>query len=305
MKRILVIRGGALGDFIVTLPALKLLREEWPEAHVEVLGYPRIAALALDRYYLNAVRSVDYGPLSGFFIPQGVLDPDLMDYFSEFDLIVSYFYDPDGIFRGNLQRCGGGQLITWPPQAAAKPAAAHFCAPLVPLGLVPEGFESRLFPNAEDRAFAASFVEDKIPLVAVHPGSGSAAKNWPLERWSEWGRRFFESGACRPLLIGGEADEAPMARFAAEWKRFGVLPARELPLPRLAAVLEKARLLVGHDSGISHLAAAVNTPVVALFGPSDETVWAPPGKHVRVLRGGETLADIGVDAVEKACRSFF
>jgi heptosyltransferase-3 len=304
LKRILVIRGGALGDFIVTLPALKLLREEWPEAHLEVLGYPRIASLALNRYYLNAVRSVDYGPLSGFFIPEGVLDPDLMDYFSEFDLIVSYFYDPDGIFRNNLQRCGGGQLLSWAPQVSAKPAAAHFCAPLIPLGLVPEGFESRLFPSEEDRAFAESFVGDGPPLVAVHPGSGSAAKNWPVERWMEWGRRFFGTG-IRPLLIGGEADHAAMARLETEWKSFGILPARELPLPRLAAVLEKARLLVGHDSGISHLAAAVKTPVIALFGPSDETVWAPPGQHVQVVRGGETLADISVEAVEHACRRFF
>ena len=96
--KILLIRGGGLGDFIVTLPTLRLLRTKWPEAHVEVLGHSRIAEIGVGRGYLEAVRSVNHGPLSAFFTPRAVLDPAWMDYIGSFDLVGSYFYDPDGLF---------------------------------------------------------------------------------------------------------------------------------------------------------------------------------------------------------------
>ena len=67
MNRILVIRGGAIGDFILTLPALRALRDAYPRARIEILGYKHIVALAENRFYADAIRSVEYGPLSAFF----------------------------------------------------------------------------------------------------------------------------------------------------------------------------------------------------------------------------------------------
>ena len=64
--RILVVRGGAIGDFIMTLPAIGALRERWPEAHIEILGYPHIAELAQGRYYADAMRSIDAKAMTGF-----------------------------------------------------------------------------------------------------------------------------------------------------------------------------------------------------------------------------------------------
>src|SRR5256714_10064913 len=69
MERILMIRGGAIGDFILTLPALKALRDSRPEAHIEILGYTHIAVLAENRFYAQAVRSIEYGPISRFSPP--------------------------------------------------------------------------------------------------------------------------------------------------------------------------------------------------------------------------------------------
>jgi heptosyltransferase III len=67
LNRILVIRGGAIGDFVLTLPAIKLLRDRWPTARLEILGYTHIVALAENRFYADAVRSIEYGPLASFF----------------------------------------------------------------------------------------------------------------------------------------------------------------------------------------------------------------------------------------------
>ncbi|MFL6598169.1 MAG: glycosyltransferase family 9 protein, partial [Chthoniobacterales bacterium] len=79
MNRILVIRGGAIGDFILTLPALKALRDARPQAHIEILGYKHIAALAENRFYAQAVYSIEYGPLARFFARNSELPAKLAD----------------------------------------------------------------------------------------------------------------------------------------------------------------------------------------------------------------------------------
>ncbi len=311
--KILFIRGGALGDFILTLPTLRLLRQRWPDAHIEVLGHPRLSEIALQRYYLNAVRAVDRGPLSAFFTPSAVLDPAWMDYIGGFDLVLSYFYDPDGLFLLNLQRCKPGRILTHSPRVPeefARPAARHFAGILEPLGLaLADDAASDLFPLPEDAAAARAFLTGLKPgtrLAAIHPGSGGETKNWPSQSWAELGRRL---AAASPdlalLLVEGEADAEP-AKFVVEaWKDVPYLRARELPLPILAALMRETALFLGHDSGITHLAAASrrDLPVIALFGPTDPAVWAPPRPGVRVLRGAPALSDLPVEKVLQAALS--
>src|SRR5438105_12957417 len=120
MNRILVIRGGAIGDFILTLPALKALREAYPDARIEILGYKHIAVVAENRFYAQAVRSIEYGPLASFFAKNSELPAELADYFASFDLIISYLYDPDRIFESNLRRCGVENLLYGPAKSIEK-----------------------------------------------------------------------------------------------------------------------------------------------------------------------------------------
>ena len=87
---ILVIRGGAIGDFILTLPVLAALRRQFPEARLEVLGYPHIAQLALAAGLADDLRSIEAAALAGFFARGGILDPALQDYFARFAIIISY-----------------------------------------------------------------------------------------------------------------------------------------------------------------------------------------------------------------------
>lgn len=300
MKSVLFIRGGALGDFIVTLPALKLVREKWPEAHIELLGYPRHAILGMKRYYLDAMRSVDTGPLAGFFIPNGILDPGLSDYFGDFDLVVSYFYDPDKIFENNLKRCHVPELLTWPPQAIAAPAARYFCEPLKAVGLETDDFVSRLYFTDEDRAFAEKFLADlpsDRPTVAIHPGSGGERKNWPMERWVELCQQRVRAGRENFVVVAGESDDERLMRLLSMWPGPAPLVARQLPLPQLGAVLARCNRFIGHDSGVTHLAAAAGCPGIALFGPTDPVMWAPPGGRMKVIRKGESLSAISVEDV--------
>src|SRR5262250_1511814 len=95
--KILIIRGGAIGDFILTLPAIAALRQQFPQAHIEVLGYPHIIQLAVAGGLVDRAQSIEARALAGFFARHGELSEDLADYFSEFDLILSYLFDPDRI----------------------------------------------------------------------------------------------------------------------------------------------------------------------------------------------------------------
>jgi len=302
MKRILAIRGGAIGDFILTLPALKALRDARPQAHMEILGYKHIAGLAENRFYAQAVHSIEYGPFARFFARNSELPAELADYFASFDLIVSYLYDPDRIFETNLRRCGVQNLICGPARIVenAGHAARQLARPIEELGINIVDFTERIFPSTEDREFAREFLASvSQQIIAIHPGSGSPKKNWPLENWIGLfspDSRFADLE--RLLVISGEADEAQTNELEREWKNRDVRFARNLPLPRLAAVLERSTF-IGHDSGISHLAAAAGANCILLFGPTDPDVWAPRNENVRVLRPPSgRLDDLQTETVE-------
>ena len=312
--KILVIRGGAIGDFLLTLPALGLLREAFPHVRLEVLGYEHIVSLAVRGGYADAARSIEYAPMARFFNPKAELDPELSAYFASFQQVVSYLYDPDGFFSGNLRRCGVKNLIEASPKVDPEGdhASRQLARPLERLALYLDGDpDVRLRPAAPDRAFADHFLaastpDETHPWLAIHPGSGGERKNWPTDRWLELGRALLDLPAAGPrprlLLVGGEADVKTVADLRAAWTPLagpgGLLVADGLPLPRVAALLERCALFAGHDSGISHLAAAVGVPCVLLFGPTDPDIWAPPYPSVRVVRAGDaTLAGLPVETV--------
>jgi heptosyltransferase III len=304
MNRILVIRGGAIGDFLLTLPALKLLRDAFPSAHLEILGYKHIIALAENRGYADSVRSIDYAPLASFFSRDGELPAELAQYFRSFQQIISYLFDPDEVFANNLKRCDVKNLIKASPQINdGEHAARQLARPLEQLGLFLEDAAAMLYPNKEDRMFAKKFLERSVrPLLALHPGSGGERKNWALENWRELGDWLIESTQPSTLLVViGEADESRAQELKESWAKRPVCYAQNLPLPQLAALLEQCAVFIGHDSGISHLAAAVGTPSLLLFGPTDPEIWAPANERVKTIRAPKNdLQQLSVATVRDA-----
>jgi len=299
--RILVVRGGAIGDFILTLPAMGALRERWPNAHIEILGYPHIIELARQRYYADAVRSIEAGPMSGFFVPGGALNESLAAYFRGFQLVISYLYDPDHIFADNVRRCGVRQVIEASPRPSTLHAAAHYCKPLETLAIYVQEPAPRIYLNEDDRAFAARHLAGAggEPLVAVHPGSGSERKNWPADRFAAVARWLVDELAVQLLVVHGEADNEAVGRLADLIAPRPFHRVRGLKLIELAAVLERCALFIGNDSGITHLSAAVGTPTIALFGPASSSIWQPRGRRVRVIRFGDSdIAQVRQAVVE-------
>jgi len=302
--KILVIRGGAIGDFILTLPAIAALRRQFPEAHLEVLGYPHIAQLALAGGLVNRVQSIEARSLAGFFARGGELSPDLADYFSEFDLVVSYLYDPDGIFRTNVGLCTGAQFIQGPHRADERTrlhASKVYLQPLERLAI----FDSDPIPRLllSSRLPVSDPGPTRREALALHPGSGSERKNWPEARWAGLLRYLANTTDFDLLLVGGEAEGERLQRLAAALPPARTRLAQSLPLAELARCLAGCRAFVGHDSGISHLAAAVGLAGLVLWGDTIEEVWRPPSEKVKVLRHPAGLAQLPVDEALGELRS--
>jgi heptosyltransferase-2 len=295
--RILVIRGGAIGDFVLTLPALALLRDAFPETRIELLGYRHIVELAVGRHYAQAARSIEYGRLAGFFNPKSDLDPELAAYFAGFNQVVSYLFDPDGFFTGNLRRAGVRNLITGNPKIGDHAhAAVQLAEPLQQLALYLEDSAALLHPSAADHAEAAPWLEGDAPVV-IHPGSGGTEKNWPLACWEALARHLLAQGRAL-VIVGGESDATALGALRRSLAGKPVRFAENLPLPVLAALLAGCRLFAGHDSGVSHIAAAAGAPCVLLFGPTDPSIWAPTNAAVRVVTSPtRAMADIALDSV--------
>jgi len=312
------------------LPAFKALRAAHPKAGIEILGYPHIAAIADRRFYADAIRSIEYAALSRFFARGAELPSELCAYFAGFDLILSYLYDPDGIFEGNLRRSGAENILRGPSKIVSGISAAEQLAqPVRELGISVNDLAARIFPSADDQEFARGFLRHcEHPILAIHAGSGGEKKNWPIENWIELIRATLRESAAsrsgcfqaadhdrrrlpsRPssfrtiLIVSGEADQSAMQRLQKSFEsEQQVRFAHQLPLPHLAAILSHSTF-IGHDSGISHLAAAAGTRCIILFGPTDPNVWAPQNKDVTILRAPNgDLTQLTVETVCNAIRT--
>jgi heptosyltransferase-3 len=294
---ILVIRGGAIGDFILTLPAIAALRRQFPDAHLEVLGYPHIVQLAVAAELVDHVRSIEAGPLAGFFARNGTLNPALIEYFASFNLIISYLFDPDEIFKTNVGRCTKAQFIAGPhrpKKAETIHAATVYLKPLERLAI----FDVDPLP----RLSLTRGMPHSTPVVALHPGSGSEKKNWPEEKWADLLQHLLSTSNSNVLLAGGEAEGERLQRLAAALSPSRVKVAQSLPLTELGRLLQGCSVFVGHDSGISHLAAALGVPVVLLWGDTVEEIWRPPHERVLIVKSTKGLKAITVEQVAEQLR---
>lgn len=285
--RILILRGGALGDFLVTLPALHMLRRHWPHARIELVGNARAAELAVICGQLDAVYSQHEARWSCLF-NSAPLPRELSAWFDRFDLIASFWPDLDGALRRHFIH-REKTFIGSHARPATRPAARHFCDAFAGLGVKPDNFEAKLTLPMSVREEAERRLGGFQDFIAVHPGSGAAEKNWPTERWVELCGRLHQ-----PILaVTGEAERAPIV-----WPEDSFIQhAHQWPLPVLAGALMRSSRYLGNDTGISHLAAAVGARCVLLFGPTDPEIWAPPGENVHGLKRGASMNAISVDDV--------
>jgi heptosyltransferase-2 len=291
--RILVIRGGAFGDFILTTPAISLIRRQFPEVRIELLAYPQYAQLAIESGISDGYRSIDSRPLAGFFARRGVLCPELSQYFRTFHLVLSYLYDPDGIFRENIGRVTSAQFIQGPhrpDESESVHAVDQLLKPLERLAIYDTGVIPHLAVSSEP-------IRSDTEVIALHPGSGSERKNWPECSWAELIARILDETSAGLLLVGGEAEGDRLVRLASVRNTPRIQLARSLPLPQLARRMSHCLGFLGHDSGVTHFAAALGLPGIVLWGPSNASVWKPRSEKMHLLHSPNGLASRSTQSV--------
>ena len=295
MRAILVLRGGALGDFLLTLPLLRGLRDRWPTARIELVGNAPAAALAVQNGILDAAHSQHESRWLALYSATSLPD-SLREWLSAFDLVINLWPDPDGDIRGVFPLRAAQEVIHLSIRDDAGPVWSQLVVPLKVLGGATFGAgqeRATLTVPVTAREEAARRITIPAPRIALHPGSGSRTKNAPAESWL----RLLERLAPHPVLIVlGEA-EGPQATLFRQRVGRRIQIADQWPLPVLAAALATCTAYVGHDTGISHLAAVMGTRGVLLFGPTDPAVWAPPGGRMHILRRNEREVALELEEV--------
>ena len=267
MRRLLI-RPGAIGDCILSLPAMEALAAGYTEVWVAEQNVPLVR-------FADAVGSIGSSGLDLLEIEGPERQAALVERLRGFDSIVSWYGTARPEFRDLVAALGVPfHFLAALPVGGDRHAVDFYLSQVKDLARRPAGPVPRIMCTARPRQSAV-----------IHPFSGSRRKNWPLERFREVARRLA-------TVLPVEWCAGPEEKLA-DARRFD-------DLYELACWLSGARVYLGNDSGITHLAAAVGTPVVALFGPTDPRVWAPRGRRVRLVATpgvGEPMDRVGVQEV--------
>lgn len=297
VRRILVIRTAYLGDVVMTLPMLKPLRQRFPGAHVTFLTSDAARPVLKTNPYVDEVLT--YSPFWFYPTPK-------REYFAFLRTLRSRSFDLVIEARGDLREIlllvtplkadvrvssgigGGAYLLTHvvPYERTVHKVEYHLSMARF-LGCPVGGeIEWGLYLTEAERAAAGELLAQhgiREPFVVVHPGSRLPLKRWPLERFvalCEW----IQSDLDRPLVLVGSSEERDLVREISQGlRRPPVVLAGRLGIRELAAVLDRAALFIGNDSGPMHIAASMGTPALGIFGPSKSDETAPYGSMHRVV----------------------
>lgn len=304
-RRILLVQLDHLGDALISLAMLPLLRRRWPAAEIHVLASPSNravfeAAPEVDRVHVAVVnrfarrRAMRFGWLAalvGWGLWLRRRDVDLaIDVRGEFPLALLCWLSGARLRLG--WACGGGGFLLThcAPYVPGRAEVASRLALLAELGIRPQSGDDcrpRLDASEGARMRIASQLSELggRSLVVIHVGAGMAAKQWPAEHWRRLIAEMHRRHPMQVVLVGSPSERPIAVAIATGQPKAVVDWTGQLDLDELAALVERADLFLGADSGPAHLAAAVDTPVVALFsGTNRPEQWQPCGRCVVVVR---------------------
>lgn len=311
-QRLLAIKLADLGDVLLCEPAFRSLRRAFPEARIDVLTTPQSVAL-LDLIG-HELRPISF-PKHVFDRPRSLVKPTpLLQAANLARRLRTSRYDRVVVLH-HLTTAYGARKFSALARVTGSPVVAG----------LDNGRGSFLTARVLDRGFGARHEAgymldvavaaggsriEPVPAIAVPPsvelpvappdtyvvlfpatGPFSEAREWPAERFGQIARRLRSRGMI-PVVLGAE-DAGDAARKILAEEPLAVDLTGMTSLPQLAAILQRARLAIGGDTFIGHLAAAVGTPVVSIFGPSNADAWRPAGS----VDAGTPLTSVGASLV--------
>ncbi len=291
-KKILFFKPGAIGDFLHTLPALTALKKKFPSAQVTVVVSPGQESLIQGTHLADSVLVFDKPFLKKRF--RHFLDFGLSLRRQRYDLVV----DMQPSLRSLVLRLlmGAKRTLVYRKQKKVRRgerrlhAAENFMETLRPIGIHDRVEEIALPIKPEaaqsvDHFLAQQGVVRDSLLIALNCSAGAArpARNWYPERFAALGNRLIEELDAAVIFVGGKEDRDLVARAMSLMKHRAVSAAGLLSIPETAALFTRCKCLVSSDTGPLHLATAVHTPVVGLYGSTDPRRTGPIGRRQHVL----------------------
>lgn len=326
-ERIAVFRALQLGDLLCTTPAFRALREELPRARITLIGLSWAAEFAsiYDRYFDDFMEFPGYPGLPEREPALSRIPNFLREVQSRnFDLVIQM--QGSGLISNSVVSLFGARHLAGyyiPDQFCPDPdrflphrTVTHevwrYLSLVRYLGASPRGEQLDYFVKSEDENELRSVVEDaegmaglvSRPFVCIHPGARAAFRCWPAREFAAVADRLAEEGYG--IVVTGSKGERDLADGVVRaMKHRAVNMAGRTTLRTLAALIKKSRLLICNDTGVSHLAVALQVPSVVVFTRSEFLGWPPLDRlrHRVVSRlNGPTVEDVTAEAIDLLCK---
>ncbi len=313
-ENILVIHQGALGDVILSFPALVQLKQQ-RDIDLSILCANQIGRLACKLNVAERHFPVERSRFCGLFSAD--INRDMADFINSYDTVVFIGFSDEIVDNISRNHRGTTYKITpRPPAEAQRHVGRHIIRQFVSRGLLKDvgniGRQSgpgNGFSLGEHNTDGFVGSPQQNSLVIIHPGAGSKRKRWPFKGFLEVAGALKKTDFAQVIFLVGpaEADLLMSIKERARKGKFslgqGVGLGDKLPrgncaghsrdywycniqdLSEALALIEASSFFIGNDSGLTHLAAFLGVATVAIFGPSSPKRWAPMGNCVKLLRG--------------------
>jgi heptosyltransferase-1 len=324
-RNILVIDFGQLGDVVLSLPALRAIRERFPQARITVaVGLPGAPVIDLSGYadasiVVDRVKLRDGSkPLSIWRIAKLVRNVRR----ERFDFVIDLHSLSEtnllGFLSGAQHRLFARRqnrsldfLANFHPRPpveahdSGRHAVDRYLDVLIPLGIKDAPRIPRLKTRAEDDLTIEQMLKKEkantnVPLVGLFPGAGHPGRRWPLERFAEVAERLVRNDGVRIVLFAGPEEREMVREMKTLFPRETIILDR-LTIPQLAAALARLSVFVSNDTGPMHIATAVSTSVVTLLDRPTPNSFIPIEERHRVIYGPR-VSVITTDEVYEATR---
>lgn len=307
-QRAVILQPGAIGDCVLTLPLAQFMKESLGLGGVDILGHTEYTGILPGRTCIDSIRSIDSADLHRLFVEPNAFDladrDPLINVFADYAWIVTFLGEPDSSFEQNLiftANCShSAEVITLsmkPPQEFARHLTEFYTEQFIAesgLSLSPPRVEpnncliqtSKADRDRGKELLAEIDIDSSNKVIIIQPGSGGLNKCWHLDNFLGVSKQISARGMDVVFLLG----PAEVERFSkAKIKRISTAAkcVMDLSLTQVVAALTCADGFIGNDSGITHLAAGLGIKTLALFGPTNPTVYRPIGPAVSTFSVGK------------------
>ena len=287
---ILLIHPGGLGDVILSLPAVALLRKRFPSARITIAGNLDHLVPVVSEYAERTI-SISTLPLHHLSV-SGPVPEAAVKFWRSFDIIISWTGGGDPEFARRFKEIHPNvHVVTWRPAAGESRHVSQLFVDSLSFGgnvdIVAEF--TPILLNAELRAEGKRWLTARgwnglDPLACIHPGAGSRTKRWPVSRFAQLAQHLALQEKKKLLIIEGDAERGLSKEIVTSLPGDSAIVFDSMSLSLLAAAVAHCGLFIGNDSGVAHLAAALSVRSIVIFGPTLPQHWAPLGRDVTILR---------------------